>query len=33
MGKRTKHIKNNDKNKPWFKRENSVRIGRDIRHF
>ena len=30
MGKRTKHIKDNDKNKPWFKRENSVRIERDI---
>lgn len=30
MGKRTKHVKDNDKNKSWFKRENSTRIDRNI---
>jgi hypothetical protein len=30
MGKRTKHVKDNDKGKPWFKRQNVVRSERNI---
>ena len=30
MGKRTKHVKDNDKDKAWFKKQNATRPERDI---